>query len=229
MEPDKLCHKCHVWICNLSLLSNLLEAILESNFVLMDHIAQTHSCWSWNTLYAVNVNSSSLLFGFSHEIDYLVEAALNVFSNMIFQMERQILDSFFYVIIVTVVCSTIDDMSDAIFSQFLEIFGYDVTSKIQKIIDDHRTLTIIHGIDVLISWGSSEIELLVQVFMEFLSATLILSSSRSSTSWSMDLRHVLWFLFHISSSLNGWWLLLNWLKTYSHRHLGSLFWLIQWT
>ena len=99
----------------------------------------------------MNVNSSTLLFGFSHEIDYLVEAALNVFSNMIFQMERQILDSFFYVIIVTVVCSTIDDMSDAIFSQFLEIFGYDVTSKIQKIIDDHGTLTIIHGIDVLIS------------------------------------------------------------------------------
>jgi hypothetical protein len=63
----------------------------------------------------VDINSSIFGFGLLHEIDDLIETALDVFSHVIFQMKRAVLHTFVDMIVGTIICGAVDDVSDAVF------------------------------------------------------------------------------------------------------------------
>ena len=74
----------------------------------------------------MNIDSSSFFFGAFYKFNDLVEAAFDVFSNVVFQMEWEVLHSFFYMIISTVVSCTINNMSDTVLSKLIVILGNNV-------------------------------------------------------------------------------------------------------
>ena len=82
----------------------------------------------------MDVDPSSLLSGLVHELNSLVEATLNIFSDMIFEMEGEVLYSFVNMVVSTVVCSTIYHVGDLVFLEFLVVPGHDVASKVEEII-----------------------------------------------------------------------------------------------
>ena len=82
----------------------------------------------------MHVDPSSFLSGLVHEVNRLIEATLDIFSHMIFQMEGEVLYSFVNMVVSTVVCSAIYNVGDLVFLELLVVPGHDITSKIEKII-----------------------------------------------------------------------------------------------
>lgn len=82
----------------------------------------------------MNINSSILFLCILHKFDDFIEAAFDVFSDVVLQMERQVLDAVLLVVVVTVVSCTVYHMSDAVFFKLLVIFGHDVGSKVKELI-----------------------------------------------------------------------------------------------
>jgi len=82
----------------------------------------------------MDVDPASFLSGLLHELNSLIEAALNIFSHMVFEMEGEVLYSLFNMVVSTVVCSTIYHVGDLVFLELLVVPGYDITSKIEEII-----------------------------------------------------------------------------------------------
>lgn len=87
MPPNKLGHEGHVWIGNLSSLSDKLETFVKGDLLCKDHVAKNHRCRSGNALNTVNIDSSSFLLGSFDEFDDLVEAAFYVLSDVVLEME----------------------------------------------------------------------------------------------------------------------------------------------
>lgn len=85
----------------------------------------------------MDVDPSSFLPGLLHELNGLVEAALNIFSYMILEMEGEVLDSFVNMVVSTVVCSAIYHVADLVFLELLVVPGHDITSKIEEVIHHH--------------------------------------------------------------------------------------------
>jgi len=113
VEPDKLSHKGHVRISNLSSLPNELESIFKSILHRVNHVAKAHCGRPRNTLDTVHIHSTILLLGLLHELDNLVETTLNILSHMIFQVEWKVLDAVLLMVVGTVVSSTVDHMGDS--------------------------------------------------------------------------------------------------------------------
>ena len=62
----------------------------------------------------MDINSSIFGLGLLHEIDDLIEAALDVFSHVIFQMKRAVLHAFVDMVVGAVICGAVDNVSDAV-------------------------------------------------------------------------------------------------------------------
>lgn len=95
MELDKLCNESHIWVRDSTSLTNEFEALIQSHLLSIDHVAEAHGCWSWDSLDAVNINTTSFLFCAFHELYHFIEGALDVLTDMILQVERQVFHTFF--------------------------------------------------------------------------------------------------------------------------------------
>lgn len=128
VEPYQLGWEAHIRISNLSTLSHVVQAFLETYFLREHHVTEDHGRRSWDTLHTVDVDTAVFSLGFLDEIYYLVKAAFNVLSNVILQVKWEVFDSFIYVIIRGVVSGTVDDMRDTIAFKFVQVFRNNITS-----------------------------------------------------------------------------------------------------
>ena len=150
----------------------------------------------------MNINATIFLFCFLNELDCLIKTAFNIFSHMIFQMVRQILDSLIQMIISRVISSTINNMCDSILLQLLKVSGDIVRAQIQKIIEDWRANFVEKGVLILLSWGTLIVELFVQKLL-----------------WIF-----VWLRSLFSSSLDWDWLVYEAGCADSQRNLALWFW-----
>lgn len=83
----------------------------------------------------MDIDLSVLASRFLNKGDGIVEDALDLLSHMIFQMVvfiRQLSVK----VVSTVICSTVNDMGDAIFLEDLLILSDKITAEIEEVIDD---------------------------------------------------------------------------------------------
>jgi hypothetical protein len=117
----------------------------------------------------VNEHSSITGLGFFEEVNNSVEAALNVLEHMVLQVEGQVVDAFTFVIVGRVVASTVDDMSDAVLLQLLEVLGNVVTTEVNEEVlavfslNDRRADVVELQILVLLATGAFVVEFLVDL------------------------------------------------------------------
>ena len=137
MPPDELGHECHIRISNLSSFSDVLEPIVKRNLLGENHVAKNHGSRSGDALDAMHVDSTAFVLGSVDKLDDLVEAALNVLSDVIFEVEGEVLDALGLVVVATVVGSTIDNMRNPILTQLFIILSHNVGSKINKVVKNH--------------------------------------------------------------------------------------------
>lgn len=67
-------------------------------------------------------------------MDHIIEAAFDVFSNVVFQVERQVLESLVNVVVSAVVCGTIYYMSYSILFEQVVVLGNNVAAQVQEVI-----------------------------------------------------------------------------------------------
>ena len=82
----------------------------------------------------MHINSSTFFLGFLHELNHIIEAAFDVFSHVVFQVQRQVLESLVNVVVSAVVCSTIHDMSNTILFEQVVVLGNNVAAQVQEVI-----------------------------------------------------------------------------------------------
>lgn len=99
----------------------------------------------------MNEHSSVGLFGLLHEINYIIKTALDVFPDVIFEMERQILDVLVSVVIRAVVCCTVHHVRDLVLLQQVVVSGNHVAAQVEETVQNFRTDAIENGLFVLVS------------------------------------------------------------------------------
>lgn len=114
MKPHKLCYKTQIWIYHFSF--HLKE--LKCFFVIVSSckykITHDYCCRSRNSLNTMHKYSPILSFALFNKINCIIKYTFNVFNWVIFQMILFI-NEITFMIILTVVTWTIDNMSNFIF------------------------------------------------------------------------------------------------------------------
>lgn len=95
-------------------------------------------------------DTASFLLGLAAELDHLIETALDIFSNVVLQVQREVLDALVDVIVGRVVRCAVNYMGYAICFELVKVLGHFVTTEIKEIIEDGRTNTVEHGVFILL-------------------------------------------------------------------------------
>lgn len=149
---------------------------------------------------AVNEHSSIAGLGFFEEVNDSVEAALNVLENVILQVESQVIDAFGLVIVGRVVAGTVNDMSDAIGLELLEILGNIVASEVDEVVlavfslDDRRADVIELKILVLLTTGALVVEFFIDLSLH---VCVIVGRDHYACFSSLSIE--------VASTAQGWW------------------------
>ena len=112
MKVDELGHKGHVGVYYCPFSCKISECIFLGPFRFEYEVSQTNSGTSRDTLHAMNVYLSILLFGFLYKEYGIVEYAFNVFPDMVLQIVILINNSIIFKIVGAIVSSTIHYMGD---------------------------------------------------------------------------------------------------------------------
>lgn len=95
-------------------------------------------------------DAATFLLSLAHELDDLVETALNVFPNVVLQVQREVLDTLINMIVGGVIRCAVYDVSYAICFKLSKVLGHLVTSEVDEIVEDGRTNTVEHGVFILL-------------------------------------------------------------------------------
>lgn len=85
----------------------------------------------------MNVDPAARLLGIVHEVNGIIEATLDVLSDVVFQMEAEVLHSLVHMVVSTVVCRTVNHVSNLVVFQQPVVLGNDITAQVHKIIQGH--------------------------------------------------------------------------------------------
>mmetsp|Transcript_1943 Transcript_1943/g.3362 ORF Transcript_1943/g.3362 Transcript_1943/m.3362 type:complete len:303 (-) Transcript_1943:1925-2833(-) len=130
VEPDELGYEGHVGVGDLSAFTDELEAVVEGDLLSEDHVAENEGGGAGDALDAVDEDASVLPLCLLDEVDGLVKAALNVLARVVLEVEGQVLDPPFLVVVRAVVGSAVYHMSDSACLKLVEVPGNDVAPQV---------------------------------------------------------------------------------------------------
>jgi hypothetical protein len=137
IEANELSNECHVRICYLSFLLDVVEAFIVCHLPTVDQIGKAYGCTPGNTLYAMDINLSFILSCLFNKVNSIIEDAFYVFPNMVLQMVL-LVSQFSLEIVRTVVSRTVDNVGNPIFTQQIFILRNYVTPQIKEVLDHFR-------------------------------------------------------------------------------------------
>ena len=97
----------------------------------------------------------------NQELDCVVEDACNVFLVMVTQVIAFVDHALALMVVVTVVCCTVDHMRNAKALKNFAIFCHQITAKIEEIVDDFRADAFIEFVLILFARSTSIVEIFI--------------------------------------------------------------------
>ena len=85
------------------------------------------------------------------ELEGVIENTGDVFLAVIFQVIALVNDTFLLMVITTVVCRAVDNMSDSQVIEYVSIFGNKISTQVEEIVDNFRANALVKLILVLLS------------------------------------------------------------------------------
>ena len=85
------------------------------------------------------------------ELEGVIENTGDVFLAVIFQVIALVNDAFLLMVITTVVCRAVDNMSDSQVIEYVSIFGNKISAQVEEIVDDLGANALVELILVLLS------------------------------------------------------------------------------
>jgi len=85
------------------------------------------------------------------ELKGVIENTGDVFLAVIFQVIALVNDTFLLMVITTVVCRAVDNMSDSQVIEYVSIFGNKISAQVEEIVDNLRANALVELILVLLS------------------------------------------------------------------------------
>jgi hypothetical protein len=109
----------------------------------------------------VNVDFTTCRSCITNELDGVVEDTSDVFLDMVLQVVTLVDDSLVLVVIVTVVSCAVDHVSNALVGENFSIFGHQVTSEVEEVVDDLGANALVVFVFVFFARGATIVKVFV--------------------------------------------------------------------
>jgi len=113
VKPHQLSHKGKIWINDFSLWLSVSVSLFIIKPLFEYQIRHNYCCWPWNSLNAMNKDSTSFILTLFNEINCIIKYAFNIFDCMVFQMVPFVLKCAF-MIILAYVSTAVNNVRDPI-------------------------------------------------------------------------------------------------------------------
>ena len=161
LEPDKLGDKGHVWVDALPASFESHEPVVVRNTFCLDHVREAKCRRAGDALHTVYVQFTALGASFLHKFDCVVEHAGDVFSHVILQVIALVDHTLVDEIVFTVICATVDNMSDAVLLEVLFVFRHQITAEEEEPVNHLRAHSLVERVLVFFSRRSLKVEVFV--------------------------------------------------------------------
>ena len=165
LEPHQLLDELEVWVGAGPSVLDALVALVIRDTLCKDHICDDHRGRARDSLHAVHVKFASLAAAIIKELDRVVEAARNVLARVVLQVVALVDHALVFMVVFAVVGGAVNHVRDANVFEDFRVFGDEITTQIQEVIDDLRADSLVKLVFVLFARGSPIVEILiVQLF-----------------------------------------------------------------
>ena len=161
LEPHQLLDKLEVGVGAGPSVFNSLVALVIRDALRKDHIRDDHRSRARDTLHAVHVKFSALATAIGHELDRVVEAASNVLARVILQVVALVDHALVFMVVLAVVGSAVNHVRDANVFEDFRVFGDEIATQVQEVIDDLRADSLVKLVFVLFARGSPIVKIFV--------------------------------------------------------------------
>ena len=165
LEPHQLLDELEVGVGAGPSVLDALVALVIRDTLRKDHICDDHCCRARDSLHAVHIKFASLAAAINKELDRVVEAARNVLARVVLQVVALVDHALVFMVVFAVVGGTVNYVRDANVFEDFRVFGDEITTQIQEVIDDLRADSLVKLVFILFARGSPIVEILiVQLF-----------------------------------------------------------------
>ena len=151
LEPDQLLNEAHVGVSARSSFLNSLVTLLVSDTFSQDQVGNANSGRARDTLNTMDIAFATRAANLLQELEGVIENTGDVFLAVIFQVIALVNDTFLLMVITTVVCRAVDNMSDSQVIEYVSIFGNKISAQVEEIVDNLRANALVELILVLLS------------------------------------------------------------------------------